>query len=95
MWQLEAFYIIPLLLTKAGIIPNKLHASLKPLNPRSALYILMQQAPILRYMPYSLKVFSRTVNEDCLVSGIYVIEDDGDDYNNHNNQLYNFSDFGG
>jgi hypothetical protein len=111
IWQMEAFYIIPLVLSKVGKV-LKLHAILKLFNLRPALYILIQQAPILKYIPYSLNVFGRKVNEECLVSGIHVFEekqlnsykvrkvnDDGDDDdnndNNHNNQLYYFSDFGG
>jgi hypothetical protein len=36
--------------------------------------MLMQQASILKYMPYSLNVFGRPLNEECLASGIHVSE---------------------
>ena len=35
----------------------------------------MQQALILKRMPYNLKGFGRTVNEECFVSEIRVIEE--------------------
>jgi hypothetical protein len=35
----------------------------------------MQQALILKYMPYNLKGFGRTVNEECLVSEILFTEE--------------------
>jgi hypothetical protein len=40
-------YIIPPVLSTTGIIPNKLHESLKLLNLFPALYIQMQKAVIL------------------------------------------------
>ena len=48
-----------------GIIPNKLHESLKLLNLRPTLYILTQNAVIV---PAVESVFGRTVNKKCLVS---------------------------
>ena len=36
-------YIIPLVLPTKGIIPDKLHESLKLLDNRPGLYILLQQ----------------------------------------------------
>jgi hypothetical protein len=57
IWQLNAACIIPLVLSITGIIPinaihngiipNKLHDSLKLLNLRPALYIPMHKAVIL------------------------------------------------
>ena len=47
MWQLKTAYIRPLVLSTTGIITNKLHESLKLLNLRPALYILMPIAVIL------------------------------------------------
>jgi hypothetical protein len=44
IWQLKMAYIIPLVLSTMGIIPNKLHESLELLNLCPALYILMQKA---------------------------------------------------
>ena len=43
IWQLSMAYST----STTGIIPNKLHKSLKLLNFRAALYVLMQQAVIL------------------------------------------------
>jgi len=37
-------YVIPLVLSTTGIIPNKLHETFKMLNLRPDLYILMQEA---------------------------------------------------
>jgi hypothetical protein len=47
IWQLKTAYKIPLVLSSMGIIPNKLHKSLKLLNLCPALYIGMQKAVIL------------------------------------------------
>jgi hypothetical protein len=47
IWQLKTAYIIPLVVFTAGIIPKQLHDSLKLLDLRFALYILMQKAVIL------------------------------------------------
>jgi hypothetical protein len=49
IWQLNAVHIVPLVLSTTGIIPDKLHDSLKLLNLRSGLYILMQKAIILNF----------------------------------------------
>jgi hypothetical protein len=46
-WQLKTAYVIPLVLSTVGIIPNKLHDSLKLLNHRPAMCIPMQTAEIL------------------------------------------------
>jgi hypothetical protein len=46
IWQLKMAYIIPLAQFTTGIIPNKLHESLKLLNLHPTLYILMQEAVI-------------------------------------------------
>jgi hypothetical protein len=46
-WQLKTAYVVPLVLPTTGIIPNKLHESLKLLNPHPGLYILMHKAVIL------------------------------------------------
>jgi hypothetical protein len=46
-WYLKTVYIIPLVLSTMGIIPNKLHESLKLLNLHPGLYILMPEAVIL------------------------------------------------
>jgi hypothetical protein len=45
-WQMKTAYIIPLILTTTGIIPNTLHESLKLLNFRAAVYILKQKAVV-------------------------------------------------
>ena len=45
--KLKKAYIKPLVLSTMGIIPSKLHESLKPLNLRPALYILTQNALML------------------------------------------------
>jgi len=68
IWQLRMAYKIPLVLSTTGIIPNKLHKRLKLLNLYLSVYILMQN---ILYMPYSHKVFGRTVNEKSLVSEIH------------------------
>jgi hypothetical protein len=47
IWQLKTAYIIPLVLSTMGVIPNKLHESLKLLNLHPDLYILIQKAVIL------------------------------------------------
>ena len=47
IWQLKTAYIKPLVLSITGIIPNKLHKSLKLLNLWPGLYILMQKALVL------------------------------------------------
>jgi hypothetical protein len=47
MGQMKTDYTIPLVLSTAGIIPHKQHDSLKLLNLRPNLYILMQKAAIL------------------------------------------------
>ena len=47
IWQMKTAYIIPLVLSTTCIIPNKLHESLKLLNPHPVLYILMQKAVTL------------------------------------------------
>ena len=44
--QLQTTYIIPLVLSTSGMIPNELHESLKLLNLPPALYIVMQKAVI-------------------------------------------------
>ena len=49
-------------------MPNKLHDSLKLLNHRPALYILIQKTVIILYMPYNLKVFGRIIDKKCLVN---------------------------
>jgi len=43
---MKAAYVIPLVLSTKGIIPNKLHECSKLLNLRPALYILGQKAVI-------------------------------------------------
>jgi hypothetical protein len=57
-WQLKATYTIPLVISTQGIIPNKLHGSLKLLNCHPALYILMQKAVILHTCHIDRKVFA-------------------------------------
>jgi hypothetical protein len=47
MWQLKTTYIVPLVLSTAGISLNKLHDRLKLLTLRPALYVTMQKAVIL------------------------------------------------
>ena len=41
--KLNAVYIVPLVLSTTGTIPNKLHESLKLLNLRPSLFFLMQK----------------------------------------------------
>jgi hypothetical protein len=48
-----------------GIVPNKLHESLKLLNLCPTLYILMQNAVTV---PAVESVFGRIMNKKCLVS---------------------------
>jgi hypothetical protein len=45
--QLKSVCVIPLALSTAGVTANRLHDSLKLLNLRAAMYILMQKAAIL------------------------------------------------
>ena len=59
IWQLQMACTVPPVLFAAGIIPNKLHDSLKLLSLRSALYIVMQ---------YTSRVFREMMNMKCLVS---------------------------
>jgi hypothetical protein len=47
IWKLKTAYIILLVLSTGGIIPNRLYDSLKQLNLRPALCILMQKAVTL------------------------------------------------
>jgi hypothetical protein len=47
IWQLKTACVITLVLSTTGIIPNKLHESLKLLNLHPALYIHIQKAVIL------------------------------------------------
>jgi hypothetical protein len=43
IWQLKTAYMIVLVLSTVGIIPNRLHDSLKLLNLRSAVCILIKK----------------------------------------------------
>jgi hypothetical protein len=47
IWQLQTVFIIPPVLSIVGIIGNKLHGSLKLLDFRPGVYILLQKAVIL------------------------------------------------
>ncbi|KAI5731918.1 hypothetical protein M8J77_018419 [Diaphorina citri] len=47
MWNLEKVVTIPIVLSSTGIIPHKLHESLKTLNIKKNVYILIQNAVIL------------------------------------------------
>lgn len=47
MWNLEKVVTIPIVLSSTGIIPHKLHESLKTLNIKKNVYILIQKAVIL------------------------------------------------
>jgi hypothetical protein len=47
IWQLKMAYIMPLVLSTTGIIPNKLYQSLELLNLNPSLHIPMQKAVIL------------------------------------------------
>ena len=67
IWQLQTACTVPPVLFTAGIIPNKLHDSLKLLSLRSALYIVMQKAVILNRYCVVRNVCGRTVNKKCLV----------------------------
>ena len=40
MWKLSAVYIVPLLLSTTGIVPNNLQDSLKMLSLRPGIYTL-------------------------------------------------------
>jgi hypothetical protein len=44
IWQLKMAYIISLVISTTGVIPNKSHESLKVLLLHPSLYILMHQA---------------------------------------------------
>jgi hypothetical protein len=44
IWQLKTPYTIPLVLSTAGVIGNKRHESLKLLNLRPAVYIVLHRA---------------------------------------------------
>jgi integrase len=44
--ELQTTYIIALVLSTSGVIPNELHESLKLINRSPALYIVMQKAVI-------------------------------------------------
>jgi len=44
MWQLNAYYIVPLVLCTTGIVPNKSQDGLKLLSLRHGLYIVTQKA---------------------------------------------------
>jgi hypothetical protein len=68
IWRLKTAYITQLALSKTGIITNKLYESLRLLNLRPALYILMQKTSILNTCRIVRKFFCRTVNKKCLVS---------------------------
>ena len=54
MWQLKTVYVIRLVRCTAATIPNKLYESLKLLNLRRALYILMQKTAILNTRTYRI-----------------------------------------
>jgi hypothetical protein len=54
-----------ILISKTGIIPNKLHGRSKLTNLRPALYILMQQA-VMFSTRRSQKGIGRAVNKKCL-----------------------------
>jgi hypothetical protein len=47
MWQIKTVYIILLVLSTRGIIPNRLHDSLKLLNVRPAVCILTKKIVIM------------------------------------------------
>ena len=47
MWQMKTAYILPLVLSTTGTIPDKLHESLKLLIVRPSLYIMIQTAVTL------------------------------------------------
>jgi hypothetical protein len=64
-WQIKMAYIIPLVISTTGIIPNKLHESLKLLNHHPALYILMQKAVILNTCRMGRKVLAELQVQDC------------------------------
>jgi hypothetical protein len=70
IWQLKMvlYNITSAVLPTTGIIPNKLHESLKLLNLHPAVYILLLEAVILNTDHIVRKVFGRTVNKRCLVS---------------------------
>jgi hypothetical protein len=68
IWQLKTAYIIPQVQSTTGIIRNKLHESLKLLNLRPVLYILMHKAVTLNACRIARKFTGRTVNRKCLVS---------------------------
>ena len=47
-WQMKTAYTLPLVLSTAGIVTNKLHESLKLLILRHSLYIMIQKAVTLK-----------------------------------------------
>ena len=63
IWRLKTTYVLPLVLPTTGIIPNKLHESLKPLNLLSALYILIQKAVALNTCHIVKKLLAEQSNK--------------------------------
>ncbi|XP_052748596.1 uncharacterized protein LOC128200170 [Galleria mellonella] len=47
IWKQEKVYIVPIVLSSTGVIPNHLHHSLKQIGLRKNLYISLQKAVIL------------------------------------------------
>ena len=73
IWHLNIVYVVPPVLFTMGIIPNKLHNSLKLLSLYPG---LMQKAVIFntQYMPYSLKVFRIIMNRNYWVNDLHSLK---------------------
>jgi hypothetical protein len=95
IWQLKTAYMIPLVLSTTGTIPNKLRENLKPLNLRPALYILMHKAVILNtcrivrtFLAQQWIRSACSVRPYCCENRLYCCEvRNMDDSNSNNNSL--------
>jgi len=71
MWQLKTTYILPLVLSTMGIIPNKFNKNLELLNLHPSVYTQIQKAVILNSCCISRNFVA--VNKRCLVSEICIL----------------------
>jgi hypothetical protein len=71
MWQLKTTYILPLVLSTMGIIPNKFNKNLELLNLHPSVYTQIQKAVILNSCCISRNFVA--VNKKCLVSEICIL----------------------
>jgi len=56
MWQLKTANMMSLVPSKMGMFPNKLYESIKLLNLRPGIYIIMQKAVTLN-MCHTIRMF--------------------------------------